>query len=243
MTVTAKAAPEAVAAVKQEILDALFVLLNEGMFEKAFGHISARIPGTDLICMMGHIHDTERTLFDITTDELIVIDADGNVVDGLLEPPGEFPIHTEVLRARPDVNCVVHCHPHWPVALSITRQDLIPVTYRAGIFFPRVPRFPDPRQIEQPEHGQAVAATLGSGRAVMLTGHGVVCVGENVQQAAVVTIDLADAARFQMEAMASGQAHALADEYIAYRQHTPADAEGFTAAWNYYSTKWLRGRK
>ena len=243
MTAQLTAPAETVAEVKRQILDALFVLLNEGMFEKAFGHISARIPGTDLYCMIGHIHDSERTLFDITEDELIVIDADGNVLEGDMEPPGEFPIHTEVLRARPDVNCVVHCHPHWPVALSITQQDLLPVTYRGGIFWPRVKRHMDPTQIETPEKGRAVAADLGTGRALILTGHGVVCVGANIQQAAVVTVDLADTAKFQMEAMAAGQAHPIPDEIIAYRKDTPPDAEGFTAAWNFYSTKWRRSSR
>ncbi|WP_181780131.1 class II aldolase/adducin family protein [Pseudonocardia pini] len=236
----AEAHGEAIAAVKEQILDALYVMLNEGLFEKAFGHVSCRVPGTDLYCIVGHIHDTERTLFDITADEIIVIDPDGRVAQGEMEPPGEFPIHTEILRARPDVNTVVHCHPHWPVALGATRKPFKPVTYRAGTFWRGVERCPEPRQIETPERGRLVVEHLAQNRAVILAGHGVAVVGASPAQAAVLTVDLQDACRFQMEAEWAGGAHALEDEYIAWRADAPADAETFTAPWNYYSVKWNR---
>jgi ribulose-5-phosphate 4-epimerase/fuculose-1-phosphate aldolase len=229
---------DAVARTKDELLEGLRVLDGEGMFEKAFGHISARVPDSGLIVMMGHVHDYERTLSQTEADDLIVIDAAGIVVKGRFDPPGEVPIHTEMMRARPDVNCVVHCHPRWPVALSITREEVLPVTWRSSIFYPKVPLFADPRQIETPAHGREVAAALGDGRAVTLMGHGVVCVGASVGQAVIVTLDLNDAARFQLDAMAAGGAHPLPGELVAHRRTTPPEAEGFTSAWNFYRAKW-----
>ncbi len=232
------ASAAAIEATRQELLQGLRVLDGEGMFEKAFGHISARVPDSDLIVMMGHVHDHERTLAQTEAEDLIVINSDGGVVEGRFDPPGEFPIHTEVLRARPDVMSVVHCHPHAPVALSITRTPVLPVTWRASIFFPEVPLFLDPRQIETSQHGHELAETLGDGRAVTLLGHGVVCVGASVGQAAVVTIDLNDAARFQLEAMAAGTAYPLPEALVGHRREAPATAEGFTSAWNFYRAKW-----
>ncbi len=230
----------AIAETRRELLEGLRVLDGEGMFEKAFGHISARVPGTELIVMMGHVHDRERTLAQTRAEDLIVVDLDGRVVQGDFDPPGEFPIHTEVLRARPDVGSVVHCHPWAPVALSITRTPVLPVTWRASIFSPEVPLFPDPRQIETRDHGREVASALSDGRAVTLMGHGVVCVGASVGQAVVVTLDLNDAARFQLQAMAAGVAHPLPPELVAHRRTTPPDAEGFTSAWNFYRAKWAQ---
>jgi ribulose-5-phosphate 4-epimerase/fuculose-1-phosphate aldolase len=237
MTATAAAIEET----RQQLLQGLRVLDGEGMFEKAFGHISARVPNSELIVMMGHVHDHERTLAQTQADDLIVIDPNGRVVEGRFDPPGEFPIHTEVLRARPDVISVVHCHPRGPVTLSITRTPVLPVTWRASIFFPEVPLFPDPRQIETTEQGRQVAEALGDGRAVTLIGHGVVCVGASVGQAAVVTLDLNDAARFQLEAMAAGEAHTLPGELVGHRRTTAPSAEGFTSAWNFYRAKWASG--
>lgn len=225
-------------AVRAEILEGLRVLTGEGMFEKAFGHISARLPGTDLVCVLGHIHAEERTLGELHPEDVVVADLDGNVVEGSLEPPGEFAIHTGVYRMRPDVGAVVHCHPRAPVTLSIARQEILPVTWRASIFGPRVPLFEDPRQIETPEAGAELAHALGNGRAVVLMGHGVVCVGETVGQAAVVTLDLNDAARFQLGALAAGGAHPLDPRFLGDRASTPAHAEGFTAAWQYFRAKY-----
>lgn len=241
MSAAAAAHAPALADTKRQLIEGLRVLDGEGMFEKAFGHISARVPGSELIVMMGHVHDRVRTLAQTTADSLIVIDADGRVLDGPYDPPGEFPIHTEVLRARADIGAVVHCHPRAPVALSITRTEVLPVTWRSSIFHPRVPLLEDPRQIDTRQRGLALVEKLGDGRAVTLMGHGVVCVGASVGQAAVVTIDLADAARFQLEAMAAGTAYPLPDELVAERASTPPDAEGFTSAWNYYRAKWCTG--
>ena len=93
---------------REELMKACKVLYNCGVVDMV-GHISARIDGERIL-----IKPRPVSWFNLTVDDLIVMDFSGKRVDG---PPSErttvmeWPIHTEVYRARPDVRSVLHCHP------------------------------------------------------------------------------------------------------------------------------------
>jgi ribulose-5-phosphate 4-epimerase/fuculose-1-phosphate aldolase len=70
------------------------------------GHVSARIPATDHVLILDHIHSEGRSLID--TD---VHDLEGNWLEGHIGPVDEHFLHLEIMKARPDVTSVVHAHP------------------------------------------------------------------------------------------------------------------------------------
>jgi ribulose-5-phosphate 4-epimerase/fuculose-1-phosphate aldolase len=72
----------------------------------AFGHVSARIPGTNRFYI-----STRRSPGLAEEDHLLVIDTDGKVLSGDGMPNSEFWIHARIYAARPDVGAVVHAHP------------------------------------------------------------------------------------------------------------------------------------
>ena len=55
----------------------------------------------------------------LTTDDIVTVDLDGNLVEGTARPPLEFHIHSEIYRARPDVQAVMHTHPRWSTFLTM----------------------------------------------------------------------------------------------------------------------------
>lgn len=224
---------------KKRLLKALRVLLNEGIFEQTMGHISVRIPDTDQIVIPGHIHKLRRTLDSLTEDDLAVIDLEGNWVEGKLKPPGERFIHTEIYKIRPDVNSVVHAHAPFAVAFSIAGERILPCYHRGTIFKPFVPIHSYPAQINTPELGADVARTLGQGYACLLRGHGMVCVGETPEEAAVVAITLETAAIHQMRVRMLGREPSIIeDEYLDGYFIKGIDKEEFFAnPWVYYSSK------
>ena len=74
-------------------------------FIEGFGHISARLPNSD------HFMITRHSLaMNATADDFLVFDLDGRKLHGAGEPPGEYPIHLDILRERPDVGSVIHYH-------------------------------------------------------------------------------------------------------------------------------------
>lgn len=132
------------------------------------------------------------------------------------EAPGEFHIHRAIMRRRPDVGGIVHSHPDHIVTLSIAGHKLLPVT-GIGSFLPEdVPVFDDASLINTEERGDAIASLLGDGPIVVLRGHGVVVVGETVEEAIARYVCAEQNARIQYKACVIGEPHVLRGEELAF---------------------------
>ena len=93
------------------------------------GHISARIPGTNRIFIRAR-GPAESGVRYTTDAEIVEIDLDGKPVAGMLQglrTPSEVFIHTEIYRARPDVNAVLHLHPPTVVLFTVCGVPLLPI--------------------------------------------------------------------------------------------------------------------
>ncbi len=99
------------------------------MTDLIYTHMTARIPdeeNTFLINNYGEMFD------EVTASSLLKMDFDGNVIgDGDSYNEAGFTIHSGVYKARPDVNCVLHTHTLAGIAVSMTRQGLLPASQDA----------------------------------------------------------------------------------------------------------------
>ena len=101
-------------------------------------------------------------LDEMTPDNIITVDLDGQRVGGSMPRHNEVFIHSEVLRARPDLNAVIHTHAPHAVAFSSLGKELVPVNNEAGYFYKQLPVFSETSDlIVTPERGKAVARCLG----------------------------------------------------------------------------------
>ncbi len=139
-------------------------------------------------------------LEEIKLERVQLVSPDGEVLDGEGPRHSEYPIHTEIMAARPDVGGVVHTHSPHAVALAASGQQLRPVSHAANMFGPRgVPRFTDTADLVLTrELGAALAAALGQAQAVFLVNHGIVTVGPTLQVATVAAVILERAAQQQL---------------------------------------------
>src|SRR5207248_8780559 len=96
-------APESL--LRQQIADCTRIMVMAELMDYS-GHVSARIPGTDRVLIQPR--DTSRA--GLTADDVLVVDLDGNVLDGRGPAPTETAIHLGVYRARPDILAVGHGH-------------------------------------------------------------------------------------------------------------------------------------
>jgi ribulose-5-phosphate 4-epimerase/fuculose-1-phosphate aldolase len=108
---------------------------------------------------------------------------DGRKLDGAGDPPGEYPIHLEILRARPDVQSVIHYHGMYSTAFTTSPETLRPIHLMGTIFHDGIPVYPDPRLVSDRDRGIALAQALGSHRAVLLRAHGAAITGASVREA------------------------------------------------------------
>src|SRR3974390_2380799 len=107
--------------IKQKLILAGRVLVAEGQDDFTRGHISMRLPDHPSAFFM---NPHRVGLYELTMEDILTIDLEGNGVAGTARRHSEVYIHSEIFKARPDVNCVIHTHPTYSIALSATKRPL-----------------------------------------------------------------------------------------------------------------------
>jgi len=217
---------------RDDVATSCRVLAAAGQDDLIWGHSSARDPGGRGIWLK----TAEWGLGEVTADRVHLVSPDGEVLEGTGARHSEYPIHTEVMAARPDVGGVVHTHPPHAVALAATGQELRPVSHAANLFVPPgVPRFTDTADLVLTrELGQAVALALGEARAVFLVNHGIVAVGPDVRMATVAAVVLEQACRQQILTHTAGgwPTWSPPEESLAKREHV-YNERALGAVWDF----------
>lgn len=169
--------------IKEKLALACRILGNNGHDDLNLGHLSTRNNHQkDTIIMKGR----GLCLSEIQDRDLVTIDFNYNKVEGQRDTHGELPIHIEIYKKRPDVNCIVHTHPLYATAFSATGQVLRPVNNEGVLFAKPLPYFDKVTDLVVTETlGEALADTLGQEKAVIMKNHGIVVVGETIEQATV----------------------------------------------------------
>ncbi len=225
---------------KQKLAFSCNILANEGHWDNILGHVSVRIPGKNRILMKPHSLGFEE----IRPQHIIEVDLNGKKVAGKYERHSEVFIHTEIFKARPDVNCVVHSHPPYATALGSLRQPLRPISHEGNIFHDGLPLFDyTTALIITPELGVEVAKSLGNCRGVLMKNHGSTVVGESIEVATLYAVFLEKAARIQLLATASGDPSWTSDEesVVKYEQiYTP---HRLGSMWDYFVRRAKKFRK
>lgn len=181
----------------------------------AYGHVSARIPGTNTF-----LFPTRASPGLADPGRLLVLDTDGHILSGDGQPNSEFWIHARIYAARPDVGGVVHAHPMASVALAQIGEPLRVLYNNGAVFADGVPVHERIGLIRTRELGDELARRLGSGRAVLMRGHGIAVAEPDVRQATVVAFFLEENAELQLRMLAAvgGAAERL-------REYTREEAE------------------
>ncbi|HTH98078.1 MAG TPA: class II aldolase/adducin family protein [Stellaceae bacterium] len=187
---------------KRQLIDAGKILAFEGQGDLTRGHVSARVPGDPAHFFM---KPHSFGLDEITMDNIVVCNLEGEKVGGGGRRHSEVFIHSEIFRARPDVNSVIHTHPLHAVALSATGKNLAPVSQPAAPFYDGLPYYTDTIDlIRNQDQGAGVARALAGHKAVLMRHHGVAVVGASIAEAVVLAILLDQACRIQLMAEAGG---------------------------------------
>src|SRR4030081_2952907 len=200
----------------------------------AFGHASARIPGTDTFFM-----PTRRSPGLASASTLLVLDTEGKILSGRGTPHSELWLHARIYAARPDVGSVVHAHPPACVCLTQIGQPHRIVHNQGGAFVDGVAEFERIGLIRTRELGDLLAQRLGGGIAVMMRGHGVTTVAADVRTATIAACFLEESAALQLRmlAAAGGDAtriRAFTDQE-AERLRVQLSASIIERAWEYYA--------
>ncbi len=146
----------------EKLMTACHILDHEGVTD-GYGHVSVRVPGADAFITIANVSPGC-----VTRDRLIMQDLDGNYLDGAKTPPNEWPIHSCILRARPEIVSVAHTHSKWSTIFSVLPIKLKPM-HHYGKFLSAdgPPVYQGIGLVRTVERGNELAAALGNHPAVL----------------------------------------------------------------------------
>jgi ribulose-5-phosphate 4-epimerase/fuculose-1-phosphate aldolase len=216
--------------IKRELVDAIRMLARAEIVDHS-GHGSARRDGETF-----YINSGASVRSTLTVEDIVAIGLDGELVEGRAKPPLEFPLHSEIYRARADVRAILHTHPRWSTLLTMVGVPYQPV-FAQGALLGDVPVLDTPLSVNTPSMGQRVAETLGAGSAALLKSHGAVIVGVDMIECFALAAYLEENAQRQYMAMQIGHPYVFSmDEQRTCRERLKTPAL-LRKTWDHYYAK------
>jgi L-ribulose-5-phosphate 4-epimerase len=174
--------------------------LARGIVHGTAGNMSIRDPESGLIA----ISPSGIPYPDVTPADIVIVNDAGDIVDGRRKPSSETPLHTMVMRARPDVRAIVHTHSHYSTVVSCIRPYLPPILTEVCLVVGA--RVPVTRYglTGTPDFGESVIEVLEpDSRAIILKNHGLICFGDSFAAALGIAEVVEEAARVYVNALAA----------------------------------------
>ncbi len=221
----------AAAIIKKNLITACRILSSEGLVH-GFGHVSARIPDSDLFLLTPRV-----SLALVKEKDLLLLNPRGEVVAGSSPAPFEAPLHTAIFNGRAEVRAIARIHGRRANIFSVTERKIEPVHNHGSFFAGGVPLFPKTDLISTQKLGQEVVAALGKGPAILLRGNGQVTVGRSIAEAVMMAIYLEEAAEMLYGALQLGTPIPLTSEESALRKEETLPPVDLERAWNFFKSK------
>jgi L-ribulose-5-phosphate 4-epimerase len=216
--------------VKRELVDAIRMLARAEIVDHS-GHGSARRDGETF-----YINSGASVRSTLTVADIVAIDLDGTLVEGSAKPPLEFPLHSEIYRARADVHAILHTHPRWSTLLTMVGAPYEPV-YAQGALLGDVPVLDTPLSVNTSSMGQKVVATLSARSAVLLKSHGAVIVGADMVECFALAAYLEENAQRQYMALQIGQPYVFSAEEQRICRERLKTPTLLKKTWDHYHSK------
>jgi len=194
-------------ALLDDLVAANRILYRQGVVD-GFGHVSVRHPTRPDRFLLSAAKAPGR----VTAEDIMELDLEGKPIDGRDRPLySERFIHSEVYKARSDVNAVIHSHSPTVIPFSVTQVPLRPVHNTASFLAPEVPVFEMRKAagmtnnlVTDGARGKALVETLGDRPVALLRGHGNVVVGPDLRRTVSRAIYTEVNARMLLQAMMLG---------------------------------------
>ena len=211
------------------------ILQMEGHGDMTLGHLSLRESGGRGFWMKRNRIGLGEVL---GPEDFVLVDWEGHQIAGEGGRHSEWPIHSEILRARVDVQVVVHSHPFYASVFSAAAEPIEPYTLDADYLID-VPRHEaEVALITTKDEGADLARALGDGFAVLIANHGVTFCGTSIEHAVCAGIFLEKACKAHILGRGSGVRPSMPNRAVREKRNrqimTPVHWEH---CWNYFCRK------
>ena len=197
-------------ALRHEVWKYNLLLPKYGLVVMTSGNISGRDPETGLVVIKPSGYSYEE----MTPADMVVVDMDGNVVEGHLKASVDTATHLYVYAHRPDVFGISHTHSTYATSFAALGRPIPSCLTASAMLGGEVPcgGF---AAIGGEQIGAEIVAKIGDARAIIMQNHGVFTIGNSPQQAAKMAVEVEEIAKITHLAMLKGEPIILSQAQLA----------------------------
>lgn len=190
---------------KQQLVKGAGQVAQIGLVPLTQGNLSLRDPISGIILVTPHDYPYDQ----LTAEDVVAVDLDGNVIEGKREPSSESPVHLAVYEKRPQVQAIVHAEPIYTNVFGVLHRPIAPLHVGAlidvGGEVPVMPFAPSGSR----QFGYDMLEVMGDRNAVVWANHGMLAVGDTLSKAIHCTVMVEIAAQMYHMALQHGQPHLI----------------------------------
>lgn len=218
----------------QQLTAACHILYVQGHNDVNHGQISARVADEEKYWIRG----ASLGFDEVEHHSFTQIRIDGNIVQGHASVPPEWPIHSEIYEARPDVNAVVHTHAPASIIFGALEEALLPLSHDGCPFSGKLGVFSETTNtILTREMAKKMVLTLATNSAVLLKNHGVVVVGGSIKEATILALMLENACAMQLRVPVGKNVSPSPPFDVVEKNHFIFSDLAVSTYWSYYLRK------
>jgi len=201
------------------MLEELKVQVCQANLELPHNHLvtwtSGNVSGRDAASGLVVIKPSGVRFEALRAEDMVVLNAEGKIVEGTLKPSSDVWTHLYIYRHRPDVHGVVHTHSPYATAFAAIGKPIPPVlTAMCDEFGGPIP-VGGFAPIGDEEIGREVVRCIGDSPAILMQNHGVFTIGKTVEAAIKAAVMVEDVARTVWLALQIGTPVPIPDEMVA----------------------------
>ena len=206
---------------RQEVYESLLELPKNRLVTMHSGTVSGRDPDSGLIVIKPSGFSYEK----LTPADLIVLDPDGNCVEGELTPSSDTATHLYMYAHRPDIHGIVHTHSPFASIFAVLGKPIPPVMTSSALLGGEIP-IGGYAPVGGEDIGSEIMAKIGNCSAIVMKNHGVYTFVATVLKATIYAVEVEDVAKIAHYALLHGDPIVLSQKQVEQFQDIYANYYG-----------------
>ncbi|MBM3118723.1 MAG: class II aldolase/adducin family protein [Chloroflexi bacterium] len=198
---------------KRDVVEAAREMAQKGLVSGTAGNVSLRLKDSSGRRLLA-ITPSGRDYDSLGVDDIVVVDFEGQRVEGELRASIETVMHIEVYKARKKVNAVIHTHPVFCSVIAVAGMEIPAIIDEQVTYIGGEIKVADYALPGSPELAKNAVSAMGPRNAVILANHGALSVGRDMREALTVSELLERTAKIYVIALGLGKVKPLPAEVV-----------------------------
>lgn len=196
---------------RQAVLKCAREIYKSGMVTGTWGNVSVRVTEKKLMIITPSGMDYET----LEAEDMVLLDFNGQVLEGKYRPSIETPLHRGIYQQRSDINAIVHVHSPYAVAFAVARKNIPVILEETAQVVGHEVEVAAYAHCGSQQLADIAVQSLGNNKkALLLANHGLIALGKDIGEALKVSYIVEKTAMISIYASILGTVHSLSGEDI-----------------------------